>query len=166
MSSTPPLVRAVEHATSGHRRTALVVVAISALAFLAAIPFAKTPLTPVPAFIPAYEIALVVNDVITAALLFGQFTYLRSRALLVLAGGYLFTALIAIAHALTFPGLVTPAGLLGAGPQTTAWLYMFWHGVFPACVIAYALLKDRGLPAGATRSVGGMTWTCAAAALL
>ena len=29
---------------------------------------------------------------------------------------------MAIVHALTVPGLFAPAGLLGAGPQTTAWL--------------------------------------------
>jgi signal transduction histidine kinase len=32
-------------------------------------------------------------------------------------------------------------GLLGAGPQSTAWLYMFWHGTFPLAVIAYVLLQ-------------------------
>ena len=42
-------------------------------------------------------------------------------------------------HGLTFPGVFTPSGLLGAGPQTTAWLYMFWHGGFPLFIIAYAL---------------------------
>src|SRR5258708_10346055 len=82
-------------------------------------------------------------DLITAVLLFGQFAILRWRALLVLAAGYLFTAVMAFVHALTFPGLLTPAGGLGAGPQTTAWLYMFWHSGFPLAVIAYALLKDR-----------------------
>jgi hypothetical protein len=33
--------------------------------------------------------------------------------------------------------------LLGAGPQTTAWLYVFWHGGFPLFVIAYAWLSRR-----------------------
>ena len=46
-----------------------------------------------------------------------------------------------VPHALTFPGLFAPTGLLGAGPQTTAWLYMVWHGGFPLLVISYALLK-------------------------
>ena len=63
---------------------------------------------------------------------------------MLLAGGYLFTALMAASHALTFPGLFSPTGLLRAGPQTTAWLYMFWHGGFPLLVGAYALLKDEG----------------------
>ena len=34
-----------------------------------------------------------------------------------LASGYFFTARMAIAHALTLPGLFAPAGLLHAGPQ-------------------------------------------------
>jgi signal transduction histidine kinase/CheY-like chemotaxis protein len=107
-----------------------------------------------------YESALVVNDLITAVLLFGQFRTLGRRALLVLAIGYLFTAFMAGAHALTFPGRFAPNGLLGAGPQTTAWLYMFWHGGFPACVIGYALLKDAGRP-----SVPGRTGALIAGAV-
>jgi len=126
------------------RQLVAVVIGISAAIFLAAIPFAKVPLTPVWAFIPIYESALVVNDLITAILLFGQFSFLRSRALLLLASGYLFTAFVAVAHALTFPGLFTPTGLLGAGPQSTAWLYMFWHGGFPLFVIAYVFLTRDG----------------------
>jgi len=115
------------------------VVLVSALAFVAIAPFARRPLVPVPAFIPTYESALVANDLITAALLFGQFGYFRQRSLLALGSGYLFTALLAVAHALSFPGLFAPSGLLAAGPQTTAWLYMFWHAGFPLFVIAYAL---------------------------
>jgi len=125
------------------RRIALKLVAVSAMIFAAVAPFAKVQLSPVWAFIPAYESALAVTDLMTAVLLFGQFGFLRSQALLVLAGGYLFTTFITLAHALTFPGLFSPEGLLGAGPQTTAWLYMAWHGVFPLCVIAYAWLNGR-----------------------
>jgi signal transduction histidine kinase/CheY-like chemotaxis protein/HPt (histidine-containing phosphotransfer) domain-containing protein len=125
------------------RRLALVVVLISVAVFAAAAPFAKTPLAPIGAFLPVYQSALIVNDLITALLLFGQFGILRSRALLVLACAYLFCALMATAHLLSFPGLFAPAGLLGSGPQTTAWLYFLWHGGFPLMVIAYALLKDR-----------------------
>jgi hypothetical protein len=94
---------------------------------------------------PAYESALVLCDLITAVLLFGQFNVFRSRALLVLASGYLFTAFIAFSHALTFPDVFSPTGLPGAGPQSTAWLYMFWHGGFPLFVILFALLKAEEL---------------------
>lgn len=121
------------------RRLALAVVLLSSAIFFAAAPFARTPLAAVPAFLPVYQSALVINDLITAALLFGQFANLRARALLVLASAYLFSALMAVSHALSFPGLFAPGGLLGAGGQTTAWLYFLWHGIFPLLVIGYAL---------------------------
>jgi signal transduction histidine kinase len=126
------------------RRLALAVVLASAAIFLAAALFAKIPLPQVWAFVPIYESALVVNDLITAVLLFGQYGILPSRSLLVLASGYVFTAFMAVAHALTFPGAFSPTGLLGAGPQSTAWLYMFWHGGFPLFVVGYALLENTG----------------------
>jgi diguanylate cyclase (GGDEF)-like protein len=129
-------------ASSRERGIAIAVMAVSSLIFLAAAPYAAVPLTPVPAFIPIYESALVINDLLTAVFLFGQVYISRSRALLLLACGYRFTAAMAVPHALTFPGLFTPTGLLGAGPQSTAWLYMFWHAGFPLLVIAYALGRE------------------------
>ncbi|MEH2502509.1 PAS domain S-box-containing protein [Bradyrhizobium sp. AZCC 1578] len=128
-------------ATRGDRTAALAVVGFSAVLFACAVPFAGVPLAPVPAFVASYQSALAINDLITAVLLFSQFAMTRSRGLLLLASGYLFTAMAAIVHALTFPGLFAPGGLLGAGPQTTVWLYMVWHGVFPLLVLGYALLK-------------------------
>ena len=123
------------------RRLALAVVLITVVAFIAAAPFAKVQLPRVWAFIPVYESAVVVCDLLTAALLFGQYRILRSKALLVLATGYLLTASTATAHLLTFPGVFSDTGWLGARSQTTAWLYVFWHGSFPLVVIAYAWLK-------------------------
>jgi two-component system, sensor histidine kinase and response regulator len=125
------------------RRHALIVALLSAAVFAALLPFAKIKLAPVPAFIPIYESALVLTDLITAVLLFGQYRILRSQALLVLGCGYLFTALLATAHALTFPGLFSTTGLLGATTQSTVWLYMLWHGGFPLFVLGYAALKAR-----------------------
>jgi PAS domain S-box-containing protein len=129
--------------TRGHRMSALAVVGVSAVLFACAVPFAGVPLTPMPAFVASYQSALAINDLITAVLLFSQFAISRSRAMLLLASGYLFTAMAAIVHALTFPGLFAPDGLLGAGTQTTVWLYMIWHGGFPLLVLGYALLKAR-----------------------
>jgi len=130
-------------ATRRDRMAALAVVGVSAVLFASAVPFAGVPLTPIPAFVASYQSALAINDLITAVLLFSQFAISRSRAMLLLASGYLFTALAAIVHALTFPGLFAPGGLLGAGTQTTVWLYMIWHGGFPLLVLGYALLKAR-----------------------
>ena len=128
------------------RRRALVVVIVSALLFCVLAPFARERLVPVPAFIPVYESALVVTDLITAVLLLGQYRIVRARGLLVLGSGYLFTALMASGHALSFPGLFAPAGLLGAGAQSTAWIYMFWHAGFPLFVLGYACLPRTPVP--------------------
>jgi signal transduction histidine kinase len=109
------------------------------------------------AFIPVYGTAMFVNDMITAVLLFNQFTILRSRALLAISIGYLFAGLLVVPWMLTFPGVFSPSGLLGAGLQSTGWFQVLRLAGFPAFVIAYALLKDadpprrsRELPAGAT----------------
>jgi PAS domain S-box-containing protein len=124
------------------RRLALAAVILSIVVFFSMLPFARTPLAKIPAFIPSYESALALIELITAALLFGQFTKLRSKALLALACGYLFNTLIIICHALSFPGSFSETGLLGAGSQTTVWLYVFWHGGFPVFVLVYALLRS------------------------
>jgi PAS domain S-box-containing protein len=140
-------------ATSRERAVALAVVGVSSILFVCAIPFAGVPLTQVPAFVASYQSALAINDLITAVLLFSQFSILRSWALLLLASGYLFTAAAALAHALSFPGLFAPSGLFNAGSQTTVWLYMIWHGGFPLLVLGYALLKGKD-GAKITGSVG------------
>ena len=142
-------------ATRNDRRLALVAVTLSALGFIAAVPFAKVPLVRVDAFIPAYEAALILIDAITAVMLFGQFRWSRSRGLLVLAAGYLYDGLLTASHALTFPGAFSATGLLGAGMQTTAWLYMFWHGGFPLFIIGYALINTYEINRGRPREESG-----------
>src|SRR5215469_796799 len=125
------------------RRLALaVVLALLVAFFFTAGPLSTIQLPRIDAFVPAYAMAMFVNDAITAVLLFAQFSILRSRALLIIASGYLFTALIIIPWLLTFPGVFAPGGLLGAGLQSTNWLYILWHGGFPTFVMGYALLKD------------------------
>ena len=124
---------------------AVVLVLLSAF-FVTAGPLSSIRLPRIDAFVPAYAAALFANDLITAVLLFAQFSILRSRALLIIASGYLYTALILIPWMLTFPGVFAPGGLLGAGLQSTAWLYILWHAGFPLFVIAYVLLKDPSPP--------------------
>jgi signal transduction histidine kinase len=137
-------------------RLALGAIAILIVAVGGVAPFAATPLPRFAAFIPFLNATILVTDLVTAILLFVQFSISRSRALLVLAGGYLFTALIVIPHALTFPGAFSPTGLLGAGLQTTAWLYIFWHLGFPTALLIYALLKDEAYTfQGSIRSMIG-----------
>jgi hypothetical protein len=128
-------------ATRRERQVAFAIAAISFVVLVGVVPFARLPLVQLPVFIPSYEAALFFIDLITAALLFDQFIWLRSIGILILACGYLFDALMTVPHALSFPGAFTRTGLLGATDQTTAWLYVFWHGGFSLFVITYALLR-------------------------
>jgi signal transduction histidine kinase len=135
LSSLPP--------TRAQRHLALaVMLALLVAFFITAGPLSRIQLARIDAFVPAYATAMFVIDSITAILLFAQFSILRSRALLVISNGYVFTALILIPWMLTFPGVFAPRGLLGAGLQSTVWLYTVWHAGFPLFLIAYALLKD------------------------
>ncbi len=155
-------------------RLACGIVVTMLVLFVVTLRYVNVQLPRVDAFIPIHAITTLINDLITAILLFSQYSIERRRTLLVLASGYLFTSLIVIPWALTFPGLFTPAGLLGLGLQTTAWLYTSWHIASPLILIVAVLLKvsdskpsePRRSPgtaiglsiAVATATVCGLTW--------
>ena len=140
--TTEPQVLANVVPTPAQRRMARAFLFVLLVILLGTWPFAAIKLPEIDAFVPTLAAALSVSDCVTAALLFAQFSILRRWALLVIASGYLFSALIVIAHALTFPGAFTPTGILGAGLQSAVWLYWFWHSGLPIAIIGYALLKD------------------------
>jgi signal transduction histidine kinase/CheY-like chemotaxis protein len=119
----------------------VLIAAVAAFALMA--PYARVPLGRIDAFIPAYESALSICDLLTAVLLFGQFARSGMKSLLILACAYLFNVLMIVPHALSFPGVFGPHGIVGGGTQTTAWLYCFWHGGFALLVFAYAVMADR-----------------------
>lgn len=92
-------------------------------------------------FVSAYVTAMFVNDSITAILLYAQFSIVRSRSTLVIASGYLYTALILIPFVLVFPDVFVPGNLIG-GLQSTSFLWLSQHAGFPMFVIGYALSKE------------------------
>jgi len=125
------------------KRLALGIVAgLTVALYLITGPLSDVEFGVVNGFAAVYATAMFVTDSITAILLYAQFSILRSRAILVIASGYLFTTLTVLPYILAFPGVFTPEGLIG-GPQTTAWLYVVWHCGFAIFVIGYALSKDR-----------------------
>jgi signal transduction histidine kinase len=148
------------------RWLALGVVVLLVVGFVvAAAPLGTGPLRRIDAFMPAYATAIFFNDLVTAILLLAQVWILRSSALLAMASGYLLTALIAIPWLLTFPGVFAPRGLLGAGLQSTAWLYILWQAGFATSVIAYTrlkaldsarLLSQRRVRTAVMTSIGGV----------
>lgn len=140
--------------TSPQRLVTLAVAAAVLVATAGIFPFAAIKLRPMDGFIPATEGVLVICDLLVAALLASQAVAIGSRALLLLAAGFLFDGLIIVPHALTFPGAFAPSGLLGAGMQTTAWLFIFWHFALPAAVIGYVCLPREPRTLTATMLYG------------
>jgi signal transduction histidine kinase len=135
-----------------HVRLALAVIAVLLIAFAVTLPFRDILLPRVAPSVAILQTAITINDLITAVLLYAQFSIVRQRGLLILASGYLYSALIVIPYSLTFPGVYAPTGLLGAGLQTTSWLYWCWHLGLPFAVIAYAMLKDVDRKIGAAQA--------------
>ena len=130
--------------TAAQKGLALAVVCGILLVFLliAFGPFKGVRLHRVDAFVPVYATAMFVCDSITAILLYSQFAIVRSRAILVIASGYFFAALILIPWIMVFPGVFVPGRGLMGGMQSTSWIYFFQHAGFSLFVIAYALSKD------------------------
>jgi signal transduction histidine kinase len=147
-------------AASGQRRFAFAVAVFQFVACAVVAPFALA-VPRIDGFIPFILAIVFLADLITAVLLFNQ--SLASRALLVLANGYLFSALIVIPHALTFPGAFAPQGLLGAGVQSSGWLNVLWHFGFLAAVAGYAWLKseERGSDFVPHSALNAFCWSAA-----
>ena len=147
------------------RRLALAVALASTVVMAAVLPFAGHPLPAAPNVVGVLQVVLVCNDFVTAVLLLGQLRSARTPPLLVLACGYVYSGLMAIAHLLSFPGTFAPYGLLGAGPQSTGYLFVLWHAGFLIFILGYIALRQRENPRVPSRRtiVLSMLATCAIA---
>jgi signal transduction histidine kinase len=126
-------------ATPQQRRIVFAIAALLLAGFGIAAPFGGAKLPQFVSFNPTVEAMVFVNDLVTAIFLFSQYAISRSRAILALAIGYFYTALIVVPYALAYPGAFT--GLLNTGPQSSAYLYYFWIVGTPLGAIPYALLS-------------------------
>lgn len=94
-----------------------------------------------PMFVGIYQTTVVICDLLTALMLFSQFSQFRTANLLLLSCGYLFTSIIVAIHLGSFPGVFAAEGVLGGDADTAPWLWTIWHLVFPATVLLYAVAR-------------------------
>jgi hypothetical protein len=80
--------------SAAHKRAALAVSMLLLVAFLISLPSAKVVLPQLEIYMPLVATVMFLNDLMTASLLLSLFAVVRSRALLSLANGYIFTPLI------------------------------------------------------------------------
>ncbi|QYY34171.1 GGDEF domain-containing protein (plasmid) [Cupriavidus pinatubonensis] len=148
-----------QHATRKQTVTAGITALLILLVFAIAVPRATMTLPAVGPFMPMCALTVFTTAGIATFLLTAQFTATRQPLLGALGGAYAFTALAVAVQLLTFPGVFTPTGLLGAGPHSSAWMWVFWHGGFPFFIILAAFTRYRleQAPIGAAR-VGFWAW--------
>lgn len=140
LSDTPP--------SRGQVRLGLVIVGLLFVAVVIILPVHDVRWREVVAFVPAINTAMFVAELIIATLLYSQAVIFRSRALAVLASGYVFIAVLLIPHTLTFPGAIAPDGFLDAGVNSTAWIAIFRRLAFPIAVLSYAWFKHADIARG------------------
>ncbi|WP_345817452.1 sensor domain-containing diguanylate cyclase (plasmid) [Paraburkholderia sp. PREW-6R] len=129
---------------------------VAALAIAAALlvwPYARAPGPVIPPFLPVFATWVTLTEGLTALLLWTQYAVSGRLLFAALSGAYAFTSVIAAVQLLVFPGVFSPAGLLGAGPQTAIWIWVLWHGGFPTLVTASLLA--RTVPASLTNRASG-----------
>src|SRR5215207_467924 len=106
LSSLPP--------SPGQKRLALgIVLGLMVALYLVTGPFGGIQFGAIHSFVAVYTTGMFVTDSITAILLYAQFSILRSRAILMIASGYLFTALLIVPYVLAFPGVLAANGVIG-----------------------------------------------------
>jgi len=140
--------------TARQRSLALKVLAAVILAYGAVAPYSSLIFVRIPGYLPAIQGMMGIAYLLTAILLYSQFSVTRSRAVLVLASGYAFTALIIVYRISTYPSLLLSTGIIGplnAVPQAPAWLYIIWHLGFPVAASGYIVTKSEGYGKDAVR---------------
>ena len=137
---------------------AFALIAFLLIIFMMVAPFALVPLPRVDAFIPVIQTVVCVAELVTAILLFAQYSIQPQPGLLALASGYIFSGLFAFLQTLTFPGAYAPNGLIGNPLISTVYLFCLWHVALPAAVLVYALSTDTGTTTNkSTRTIIGIT---------
>jgi hypothetical protein len=129
--------------TRGQQRAAATLCVLFTLATMVLMPIATRIHPPVPAFVPIYQTTVIGAYALTTYLLFSHFRRTRVVSLLWVGAGAFYTAVILFLQLLSFPNMLAPGRLLGSGPETTSWLWTFWHIGPPVFALGYALSERR-----------------------
>ena len=159
-----PLVTAASEPSglsARQRRFAVVTGILLVVWGVALTPFANFPLPSVPGYMTAFGTAMIVTNMLLAALLFNRGAAERSADTVKLGSAYLFVATIFLPLMAVFPGAFVPGSIIGE-PVSPVWIWCFWHGGFAALILRYAMgihRKAAGRPerrAWPTREFAGV----------
>jgi len=120
----------------GQRGSAYGVLAALVAILAATFPFSDTKLVVITSFFPMYAAAMIVSNLLLAALLLIKGHSEHNDGTIRLGAAYLFVGLIIVLHAASFPGGLMPTPLIGTR-QTSAWIWCSWHVGFGVAIIRY-----------------------------
>ncbi|MCW2903895.1 MAG: hypothetical protein JWO67_6160 [Streptosporangiaceae bacterium] len=131
-------------AVSWQRRAcrALLPVLVLGIAVGLLVPVIGIRLAEQPAFVPVMVALVCCFNLLSAALLVGQFRHSGEPRTLTLAGAYVFSLVTMSGWGLAFPGALGTSAPLGAVPSTSPWLWVVSHTGAPV-LLAAALLPWR-----------------------
>ena len=108
----------------------------------AATPFANRPLLPMAGYMPAFDAAIIVVNLLLAVMLFSRGTIECRGDITALGTAYLFVAVIFVPLLASYPDGFMKYPLTEA-PGTTIWLWNDWHAGFGLALIRYARIAAR-----------------------
>jgi len=132
---------AYAEATPRHRLLAFAIGTAVVLIALTAAPVSGVRSSATVAFLPAVGAVALFAQLLTALLLYNQYRASRYSPIFFLSLAYASSGILLVPYLLTFPRIFASGGLLGAGPQTAAWLYFAWHFQFVALVLVYVYFE-------------------------
>ena len=126
--------------------------------------FAGSRGPPVPAIVAAFQTGIIIADAATAMLLLAEAQERRERWLGLIGAAYVWSAIYAVFHLLTFPGALLPDATVIGTPKLTSYVFNTWRIGYIALILVGCLAvasPKRASP----RSVAGVVGIAGLAAI-
>jgi diguanylate cyclase (GGDEF)-like protein len=105
---------------------------------ICATPYAGLQLAPVPGYMTAFGSAMIVINLLLAALLFSKGAAEQRADSIRLGAAYFFIFAIFLPLTASFPNGIAEGTLIGK-PNSAVWLWSYWHAGFGLLILRYAL---------------------------
>ena len=146
-ASGAPAAMPLRTPTALDRRVFVLLAAGYFAAIVGIAPWASAPGIADPGIVVMVASAVVLANLACAVLLTDWYCRSGRPALLILAAGSSYSAIMAVAHAATFPGALFDRALFGSD-QTVGWLYLAWRGGLAIAYLTATLFEAAGVAAG------------------
>ncbi|MBX9806152.1 MAG: GGDEF domain-containing protein [Alphaproteobacteria bacterium] len=92
-----------------------------------------------PAWVALCSISVFIASIQTAYLLYYQSKIASDSPMALLACGYMAISLLAFGRMIFLPDVFSNTLTWESGSQTSTWIWMIWHAIFPLVIILYSL---------------------------